>query len=299
MRKRSLVVLAAGMGSRFGGIKQIEPVGPSNEILSEYGIYDAIRCGFERIVFVIRKEHLDIFKNDVCKKYMDKIEVCFAFQELENIPKDVKIPEGRTRMWGTTHALLAAKPYIDGPFVMINADDFYGLNSFEKAKDFFDNNDNEFEYITINYPFKVTASKNGTVKRGVCISQNGLIESIIESEIEVKDNVNIARPLNGEKEFQISDDQPVAVNFFGLKPSIFKLLEEDFDNFIHGNINEKCECLMPDTIKNNINTGRIKMFEGVSTSKWIGMTYLEDLPLVKNQINKLIEENIYPNNLWK
>lgn len=299
MSKRSLVILAAGMGSRFGGIKQIEPVGPSGEILSEYGIYDAIRCGFERIIFVIRKEHLDIFKNDICKKYMDKVEIHFVFQELENIPNDVKIPDGRTKMWGTTQALIAAKPYIDGPFIMINADDFYGLNSFEKTKEFFDNNDKDFEYITINYPFKVTSSKNGTVKRGVCISKNGIVQNIMESEIEVTDNLNIARPIDGNKEFQIADDQPVTVNFFGLKPSVFKLLEEDFDKFLHGNIDTKCECLMPDTIKNSIKSGKIKMYEGVSSSKWIGMTYKEDLPLVKDEINKLISEGVYPNNLWK
>lgn len=299
MSKRSLVILAAGMGSRFGGIKQIEPVGPSNEILSEYSIYDAIRCGFERVVFVIRKEHLDIFKNDVCKNYKDKIEVCFAFQELEAIPSDVKIPVGRTKMWGTTQALLSAKPYIDGPFVMINADDFYGLNSFEKAKVFFDENENVWEYVTINYPFNVTASTNGKVKRGVCLISNGTVDSIIESEIEVKDGVNIARPLNGSEEFEIEDDHPVAVNFFGLKQSIFELLESDFDKFIHGNIDEKSECLMPDTIKNNIDSGKIKMYAGLSNSEWIGMTYKEDLPAVKEKINKLIEKEIYPNNLWK
>src|SRR5574344_1213783 len=187
MGKRSLVVLAAGMGSRFGGIKQIEPVGPCGEILADYAVYDAKRYGFERVIFIIKKEHLDIFKEKICQKYMDKIEVCFAFQELNNIPSDVKIPEGRTKMLGTTHALLAAKPFIDGPFLMINADDYNGPDSFKLASEFFDKNELPNEYLTVNYPFKVTSSNNGKVKRGVCISEGDVVKNIIESEIEVKE----------------------------------------------------------------------------------------------------------------
>jgi NDP-sugar pyrophosphorylase family protein len=298
MSKRSIVVLAAGMGSRYGGVKQVEPVGPSGEFLSEYGIYDAIKCGFERVIFIIKREHLDIFKNHICANFKDKIEVCFAFQDLDNIPKDVKMPEGRTKAWGTTQALLCAKPYIDGSFVMINADDFNGFDSYKKVADFFDNNDNEKEYITINYPLNVTVSDNGTVKRGICLANNSIVENIIESEISYENNGFIAHPLDGSESFSISKTQPVTVNFFGLKPSIFKYLETDFDKFMHGNINSDCECLMPDTLKRLIKSGEIKMHEGVSNAVWFGMTYKEDLPVVKESIKKLIYDGDYPNNLW-
>ena len=298
MSKKSIVVLAAGMGSRYGGVKQLEPVGPSGEFLSEYGIYDDLKCGFERVIFVIKKEHLDTFKNHICANFNDKIEVCFAFQSLEDIPSDVKMPEGRTKAWGTTQALLAAKPYIDGPFVMINADDFNGFDSYKQVADFFNQNNNEKEYMTVNYPLGVTLSDNGTVKRGVCIAENSVVENIIESEITKDGKTYIAKPLNGDIPFEITKDQPVTVNFFGLKPSIFKYLEDDFDIFMHGNIDDKCECLMPDTLKRLIKNGEVKMYEGVSHAMWFGMTYKEDLPMVKDNINELINKGDYPNNLW-
>ena len=294
---RSIVILAAGMGSRFGGLKQATGIGPNNEIISDYSIYDAILNGFSRVIFIIREEHLEIFKK-ITEKYQNKIEICFAFQKLDNIPSDVKIPEGRVKMWGTTHALLAAKEYVDGPFLMLNADDFYGRDSFVKAKSFFDNNTQENDYVAINYPFKAVSSENGAVKRGIVSLDDNKIIDIIESEIEITTKGNLAHPLNGDKEFFIKDNQPVSMNFIGLKPSIFKYLERDFDEFIHGEINEKVECLMPDTLKKCINRNEINLYNTVSSASWFGMTYKEDLEIVKKDILKLIDEGVYPKDLW-
>ena len=298
MSKRSLVILAGGMGSRFGGVKQLEPIGPNGEIIADYSVYDALQNGFERVVFVVREEHLDIFKEKITKKFQDKIEVVFAIQRLEDIPSDVSIPEGRSKMWGTAHALLAAKDCVDGPFLMINADDFYGRDSYKKAKEFFDNNESSNDYVLVSYPFLGTSSKNGAVKRGV-IKGDFVIEDIIESEISVTDEGNIAKPLNGSEPFKINDNHPVSMSFFGFKPSIFEYLKRDFDLFIHGNIDEKSECLTPDVLRKAINNNEIIVYNIMSNAKWFGMTYREDLEEVKKSINKLIEEGEYPEDLWR
>ncbi len=299
MAKRTLVVLAAGMGSRFGGLKQIEPVGPNNEVLADYAVYDALRYGFERVVFIIREQHLELFKEKISDKFKDKIEVIYTFQKLENGFSDVKIPLGREKMWGTTHALLAAKDYVDGPFLMINADDFYGSSAYKKVKDFFDTNKKENEYITIGYPFKSVSSNNGKVKRGVINTLNGIVTDIKESEVEITDAGNIAYPLDKTEKFIIEDNHPVSMNFFGLKPSVFKYLEEDFDKFIHGDLDLNKECLMADTLKAKIISNDIVFYNELSDSPWFGMTYKEDVIDVKNKILELIEKGEYPENLWR
>jgi NDP-sugar pyrophosphorylase family protein len=297
MSKRSLVILAAGMGSRFGGLKQATPVGPSGEVIADYSVYDAIKNGFERVVFIIREEHTDIFK-EITDKFKDKIEVCFAYQKLDAIPNDVVIPEGRTKMWGTTHALLAAKDFIDGPFVMLNADDFYGYDTFRQAKLFFDNKEYEDYYATVGYPFKTVSSKNGAVKRGIISISDGVVKDIIEAEIELTDKGNLAHPLDGSDAYYIEDDQPVSMNFLCFKPSIFNYLERDFNKFIYGPLNEKCECLIPDTLKGCINNNEITVKNFTTSAKWIGMTYKEDLVVVQDTIKEFIKEGIYPSNLW-
>ncbi len=297
MSKRSLVILAAGMGSRFGGLKQATPVGPGGEVIADYSIYDAILNGFERVVFIIREEHLAIFKK-IVSRFEEQIEVCFAFQRLKDIPSDVTIPSGREKMWGTTHALLAAQKYIDGPFVMLNADDFYGRDAFFRAKKFFDQQLADDCYATVGYPFKAVSSKNGAVKRGVIALDRNRITDIIESEIMITKSGNVAYPLDGSNPFVIHDDQPVSMNFLCLQPSIFKFLERDFNKFIHGNIDTKCECLMPDTLKNCIHNNEITMINVVTTATWIGMTYKEDLKIVQKTILDLIESGVYPEDLW-
>ena len=201
-------------------------------------------------------------------------------------------------MWGTTHALLATKEYIDDDFVMINADDFYGRDTYFKAKEFFDNNQKDHEYVVVSFPFIEVASKNGKVKRGVLELDNDLIKNINESEIEITENGNIAKSLTDGSVYTIPDNTPVSMNFLGFKKDVFELLESDFDEFIHGDIDLSCECLISETLKKAICDGKVVMHNKVSSAKWFGITYREDLAVVQEEILKLIEDGVYKNNLW-
>lgn len=293
---KTLVIMAAGMGSRFGGLKQIEPVGPSGEIIADYSVYDAKKAGFERVVFIIRKENEDYFKEHIISKFNDKIEVELAFQELSYIPEDVILPEGRVKMLGTGHALYCAQDYIDDDFIIINSDDFYGYDSFLQASKFLDNKNED--YMSVNYPFYVTMSKYGKVKRGVVKEDNGYVKEIIESEISVDGDKIIARSLIDGDIFEIEKDTPVAVNFFAFRKSFFNVLNQEFDKFIHSDIDLKSEFLLPDILKCGLDEKKFKVKCATSKSKWIGMTYKEDEEDVKKSINELISLGEYPNNLW-
>lgn len=293
---KTLVIMAAGMGSRFGGLKQIEPVGPSGEIIADYSVYDAKKAGFERVVFIIRKENEDYFKEHIISKFNDKIEVELAFQELSYIPEDVILPEGRVKMLGTGHALYCAQDYIDDDFIIINSDDFYGYDSFLQASKFLDNKNED--YMSVNYPFYVTMSKYGKVKRGVVKEDNGYVKEIIESEISVDGDKIIASSLVDGDIFEIEKDTPVAVNFFAFRKSFLNVLNQEFDKFIHGDIDLKSEFLLPDILKCGLAEKKFKVRCATSKSKWIGMTYKEDEEDVKRSINELISLGEYPNNLW-
>lgn len=293
---KTLVIMAAGMGSRFGGLKQIEPVGPSGEIIADYSVYDAKKAGFERVVFIIRKENEDYFKEHIISKFNDKIEVELAFQELLYIPEDVILPEGRVKMLGTGHALYCAQDYIDDDFIIINSDDFYGYDSFLQASKFLDGKNED--YMSVNYPFYVTMSKYGKVKRGVVKEYNGYVKEIIESEISVDGDKIIASSLVNGDIFEIEKDTPVAVNFFAFRKSFLNVLNQEFDKFIHGDIDLKSEFLLPDILKCGLAEKKFKVRCATSKSKWIGMTYKEDEEDVKKSINELISLGEYPNNLW-
>ncbi len=299
MKNLTLVIMAAGMGSRFGGLKQIEPVGPNGEIIADYSVYDAIRAGFSKVIFIIRKENLDYFKNNICNKFADKIKIEYAFQELDMIPDDVTLPVGRVKMLGTGHALYCAKDLIDGNFVIINADDFYGFHSYKIAADFFKEKENSDVYLTVNYPFYVTASKNGTVKRGVVFTnEDNYVIDNLECEISKVDDKLVAKALFKDEEFTLEENHPVSVNFFGFRPSFLKILEEEFATFIHQPLDLKSEFLLPEIIRQGIYKEKIKMLSKTSTSKWLGITYKEDLPELKWCINELIKKGEYPEKLW-
>ena len=293
---KTLVIMAAGMGSRFGGLKQIEPVGPRGEIIADYSVYDAKKAGFERVVFIIRKENEDYFKEHIISKFNDKIEVELAFQELSYIPEDVILPEGRVKMLGTGHALYCAQDYIDDDFIIINSDDFYGYDSFLQASKFLDSKNED--YMSVNYPFYVTMSKYGKVKRGVVKEDDGYVKEIIESEISVDGDKIIASSLVNGEIFEIEKDTPVAVNFFAFRKSFLNVLNQEFDKFIHGDIDLKSEFLLPDILKCGLDEKKFKVRCATSKSKWIGMTYKEDEEDVKKSINELISLGEYPNNLW-
>lgn len=298
--KKTLVVMAAGMGSRFGGLKQIEPVGPNGEFIIDYSVYDAKRAGFSKVVFVIKKELEDIFRETIGKRIEDKIEVVYAFQEITNIPCKKYLAEKREKPWGTLHAVLSAKDYVDDDFVVINADDFYGKDSYLKASKFLDDEKTQNIYASINFPYIVTSSKFGSVKRAICFSLNGAITKLVESKITTMGDYAHAEPLNGEEQFDIELNHPVAVNMFVFKHNFFEYLDEYFKNFFNqeDEIILESEAFLPELVKDKILSGDIILKNIVSESTWMGMTYKEDLDILKNNINKLIESGEYPEKLW-
>ncbi len=296
----TLVILAAGMGSRFGGLKQIEPVGPNGEFIIDYSIYDAIRAGFSKVVFIIKEEMYEIFRETVGKRIEGKIKVEYAFQKLEDVPSFVKIPATRTKPWGTAHAILACKNYVDSNFVMINSDDFYGREAYLKIKEFFDNSNDPNCFSMVAFKVKNTMTENGSVKRGVCEEKNHYLTNIIESSIEKVGDKIIATPLDGRDSFEVKGNDLVSMNFFGFTNTMFKTLENGLKDFFVENENnlDKCEYLIPDVVFKEINEDK-KVYVLDSSDKWLGVTYKEDKDFVVNEIKKLIEKGEYPNDLWK
>ncbi|MBR4178115.1 MAG: nucleotidyltransferase [Bacilli bacterium] len=297
MKNKTLLILAAGMGSRYGGLKQTEKFGPSGEFIIDYSIYDAIKNGFNKVVFIIKEENYDLFRTTVGKRIEKQVDVEYVFQNLDNVPKKYKIPADRVKPLGTAHAILCAKDVINEPFVIINADDFYGEEAFELAsKDL----DSDVEDISIiGYKVVNTMTENGSVKRGVLNEKDGLLLGIIESVVEKKDGKIIASPLNGDKPFEITKDTNVSMNMITFYPSIFKHIEKDFIDFLENANLEKDECLIPNTVTNLINSKEADVRVINTNAKWVGVTYKEDKESVQEYINSLIEKGIYNKNLWK
>ena len=295
----TLVILAAGMGSRFGGLKQVEPIGPNGEFIIDYSIYDAIQAGFTKVVFLIKDEIYDLFRETVGKRIEGKIPVAYAFQRVGDVPDGVEIPEERVKPWGTAHAVLACKNDITGNFVMINSDDFYGRDAFMKIAEYFNNTNND-DYAMVSFRVVNTMTENGSVKRGVCESSDGLLTKITESSIEKVDEKIIASPLDGSDCFEVEPNSLVSMNFFGFTPRIFTRLEKDFPIFFEKNKNNllKAEFLIPDVVFDEIKDGvNVHVLESVD--KWLGVTYREDKDYVVSELNKLIDNGVYPENLWK
>ena len=300
-KELTLVLLAAGMGSRFGGLKQVEPIGPNGEFIIDYSIYDAIRAGFTKIVFIIKKENYELFRRTVGKRIEGKIPVEYCFQDIKDIPEGVSIPDDRTKPWGTGHAVLAARNVVHGNFVMINSDDFYGYDAYKKIKEFFDNDEDPNCYSMVAFRVSNTMTENGSVKRGICESKDGYLTNIIESSIERVDDKIIASPLDGRESFEVAENSLVSMNFFGFRESMFKTLEDGLKEFFENNKDDlnKCEYLIPDVVFDEIkNNGKhVKVLESVD--KWLGVTYKEDKEFVVSNIKKLIEKGEYPYELWK
>ena len=298
----TLVILAAGMGSRFGGLKQIEPMGPSDEFIIDYSVYDAIKAGFNKIVFIIKRENYELFKETIGKRVEPHIKVEYAFQELNNLPEDFSVPKDRVKPLGTAHAVLCAKDYVNEPFAMINSDDFYGRDAFIKAYEYLSNTDNDSsKYGMIGYMVANTLTENGSVKRGVCeVDSNNYLKSITESKIEKIGNEIVASPLDGSDSFTVNSDDTVSMNFLLFTPSIFGYIEEGFSKFFIDNKENllTSEYLIPDVVSNLIKNGKASMKVIRTTASWHGVTYREDTPDVKNSIKKLVEEGEYKENLW-
>lgn len=297
--KPTLLILAAGMGSRYGGIKQIDSFGPSGETIMDYSIYDAIRSGFGKIVFIIRTDFADTFKEIFEKKLAGKIETEYVMQEMDSFIGDYKMDSTRTKPWGTAHAVLCAKNAINEPFAVINADDFYGKDAFEKAAKFLNDDVAEDTWSIIGYQLSKTLSKNGTVSRGVCeVDGDGNLVGIVERIKIYPEEDKIVYEEN-DKKTELPIDTPVSMNFWGFYPNAFEYIQKLFKNFLAENgSNPKAEFFIPIIgdafIKDEI--GEIKVIQ--TSAQWFGVTYKEDAPAVKESIQALVAEGVYPKNLW-
>lgn len=298
MKDKTLLIMAAGMGSRFGGLKQIEPIGPNGEFIIDYSIYDAIKSGFTKVVFVIKEENYEVFKETIGNRVSKYINVDYAFQKMDNIPAGKTIPDGREKPWGTAHAILSAKDKIQGSFAVINSDDFYGRDAYQVLGAFLDEKEG-FDWLCVGYLAKNTLSQSGPVKRGVCDVHLGELKKIVESKIEDIDGTIKAEPLSGDSAFEVQNDAMISMNMFGFSDKLFPILEEEFVNFFNNAKDiTKDEFLIPNVIQKCIDTNTCHMYVLPTTAKWIGMTYKEDEEFVKNEINELISSGEYPNNLW-
>jgi len=299
--KPALLILAAGMGSRFGGLKQVEPVGPNGEAIIDYTIHDAIRAGFGKVVFVIREMFADEFKAKFEKKLKGKIKTEYVYQELDNIPEEFSVPENREKPWGTAHAILVAGKVVREPFCALNADDFYGFNALKEMAGFLINSDDPAEYAAIGYKLSNTLSDYGSVSRGICeVNEDGLLESIVETKKIMKKDGNIISIEPDGKEKLLTGDETVSMNIWGFKTSVFSLLKEKLSEFLSEHINEpKSEIYIPSVVFEIINEdkARVKVLE--TNSRWFGVTYKEDTPFVVENIRSLIEKGEYPEEILK
>lgn len=301
----TLVILAAGMGSRFGGLKQITPLGPNEEFIIDYSVYDAIKAGFNKIVFLIKEENYDIFKETIGARVEPHIHVEYCFQKNDNVPGEYKeLLKGREKPLGTAHAILCCKDNVAEPFMMINADDFYGRDAFEKGAEFLKNEKDEkpYPYGMIGYLVKNTITEFGAVKRGVCNVENGNLVKLTESSVgRVESGKIMAKPLDETiPEFEVDENDTVSMNMLLFTPSIFKYIEEHFEEFLEKNREklDKCEYLIPDVLFKTIDDNYATCKVIPTTATWYGVTYKEDAESVKKALKDLVDSGEYPNHLW-
>ena len=292
----TLVIMAAGMGSRYGGLKQIESVGPNGEFIIDYSIYDAIQAGFTKVIFIIKEENYEIFKSTVGKRIKNHIEVEYIFQNNDNLP--VNIPKDRTKPLGTAHAVLCCKNVINENFAIINSDDFYGRDAYFKISNFIKNNKINNEFAVIGYNILETITDNGSVKRGICNIKNNYLVSLDESIISRDGDKLFAKTLLGNNEIHVDKNTIISMNMFGFTPKIFDLLEDGFKDFLN-NVDATNEYLVPIEINKYIKKKLINVSVINTTSIWYGITYKDDLNLIRGEINRLINDGVYPKNLWK
>ncbi len=300
----TLVIMAAGMGSRYGGLKQIDPITEHGEFIVDFSVYDAKEAGFDKVVFVIKEENYEIFKETVGKRLEGKIKVEYAFQKLENIPDGYEIPECRVKPWGTGHAVLAAKDVVNEPFAVINSDDFYGKDAFVKLFEFMKGKENgKAHYTMAGYILDKTITENGYVSRGICDSdENGMLKNVVE-RTQIQENNGKVQYFENEKWNDIDRKSIVSMNCWAFTPDVFELLESDFNKFMKelplAPNPLKAEFFLPFVIQKGIDTGKcdVKVLE--TTAKWYGVTYHEDKPQFVEFIKSQTEKGLYPDGLWK
>ncbi|MGE7776959.1 sugar phosphate nucleotidyltransferase [Chitinophaga caseinilytica] len=296
----TLLILAAGMASRYGSLKQIQQFGPSGETIIDYSIYDAIRAGFGKIVFIIRENFAEEFKEIFEPKLKGKVETAYVFQNMNAFTDGFEVPADRTKPWGTAHAVLCAKDAINEPFAVINADDFYGRDAFEKMAEFLRNECKSDRYSVVGYQLGKTVSDYGSVSRGVCeVNAEGNLAGIVErTKIEVIDGKIVYE--DGDKKVELGPQTPVSMNFWGFAPSVFEVSEKLFSQFLEQNLsNPKSEFFIPIVVDSFIasGTGSVKVIP--TSSQWFGVTYKEDAPGVQASLSALVNGGEYPDNLWK
>jgi len=298
--KPTLLILAAGMASRYGSMKQIQSFGPSGETIMDYSIYDAVQSGFKKIVFIIRKDFATDFKNIFEPKWGKKVETAYVYQEMDSYLEGYTPPSDRTKPWGTAHAVLCAKPAIHDPFAVINADDFYGRDAFEKAYLFLTTKSNPSTYSIIGYDLSKTLSENGSVSRGVCdVDGNNNLISIHERTKIYRNNEGNITYEEGGKTFQVPDTSKVSMNFWCFDPTVFAFIGKIFNEFLAANGQDpKSEFFIPIIGDRFIKEGKGQIKIIPTSANWFGVTYKEDAPSVQKSLNELIEAGEYPDKLY-
>ena len=293
MKDLTLLVMAAGMGSRYGGLKQLDEVGPNGETIIDYSVYDAIEAGFNKVVFIIRQDFRDLFKEKISDKYTDKINIEIVYQNLHDLPQNFTCPVGREKPWGTGHAILAARSVISEPFAAINGDDFYGRESFNIIADYYSKNQTGFTMAA--FQLDKTLSDFGTVSRGLCEVNKNKLVTVIETHDLKKVNNNIS----SDREINLYGKEPVSMNMWGFTPVLFNYLQTMFNEFLNkNNKNLKSEFLIP-TVVNDLIQQNLEDVHVLRTgAQWFGVTYKEDKSLVNQQILKLIAAGLYPEKLF-
>ncbi|MEA3317380.1 MAG: sugar phosphate nucleotidyltransferase [Bacteroidota bacterium] len=301
--KPTLLVLAAGMGSRYGGLKQVDKIGPSGETIVDYSVYDAVRAGFKKVVFIIRKDIEDAFREVYHENLSKHIEVEYVYQELENVPEGINVPKERVKPWGTCHAVMMGKEKINEPFAVINADDFYGADALQKMHDFLVTLDDSKQdsYCMVAYQLDKTLSDNGYVSRGVCkTDENSFLIDVKEHTHIEKKNGNIIFEDEDGSEKTLTGKEIVSMNMWGFNTSFFDYSEQQFKDFIKEHYNElKSEFYIPSVANKLITDGTVKLKVLETDSLWCGVTYKEDKPVVIDTVKKLVKESVYPEKLWK
>ncbi len=298
--KPTLLIMAAGMASRYGSMKQIQEFGPGGATIMDYSIYDAIEAGFKRVVFIIREDFAENFKNTFEPKLKGKIETEYVYQDMDAYLGEYSVPEGRTKPWGTSHAILCASKAVNEPFAVINADDFYGKDAFKKAHNFLSNECDEKTYALLGYELSNTLSENGSVSRGVCeVDQNNNLVQIVERLKVYEEDGKIVYEEGDGSKHEIPENFKASMNFWCFHPSLFPFLENEFQEFLKENINTpKAEFLIPHSADRFIKKG-LGIIKVIPTAaQWFGVTYKEDAPVVKRKLTELVEDGAYPINLW-
>ena len=299
-----LVILAAGMGSRYGGLKQIDPVDEQGNKIIDFSLYDALRAGFKKAVFVIKKENLEDFKSCIGDRVRDRIEVEYVFQDTSMLPDGFAVPETRVKPWGTAHAALCAGEAVNSPFAVINSDDFYGREAFAKIYDFLSNtsDDDKYRYAMVGFALKNTLTENGSVSRGICtVNEAGELTDIVERTKIIKTPEGAAYTENGRDYIPISGDSIVSMNFWGYSESFLKEAQRQFREFLENEVPKnplKAEFYLPSVVDRLLKEDRAGVRVLKSEDKWFGVTYREDKPLVVESVKRLKKEGVYPDILW-